>query len=409
MTAGSPRSAADADTESPPDRIATRVADVHAQARRTLAGSAVFAVASPVAAVAPHDTGSWLPLHLLLVGGLLTAISGATQLLAVTWSTAPAPSNRLATAQRWCVLAGALAVAGGRELDAAAVTGIGALAVAVGLALLAVILLGVRRDAATHRFAPAIDAYLAAIACGIAGVGLGAAIATGDPADWWSRLRGAHLTLNVFGLVGLVIAGTLPFFLATQARMKMNARATPARLRAGGGALAAATVLSALGYVVERPGAAGAGLLLYAAGLVVMVAMLPRPGRRQLDWAGPRLVQLAAGVGWWMAATVVLAVHELADAGPGEGPALRALAVGGFAQILVASLAYFGPVLRGGGHQRLAAGFATTRSWPGLAAGNVAAASLLAGRDALAAVVLVAWALDTAARAVWLLLEWDAP
>lgn len=40
---------------------------------------------------------------------------------------------------------------------------------------------------------------------------------------------------------------------------------------------------------------------------------------------------------------------------------LRILVLGGFAQILVASLAYPGPVLRGG-HDRLTAGFAFTRS-----------------------------------------------
>lgn len=395
-------------TTSPPDRIATRVADAHAQARRTLAASGVFAVASPVAAVVPHDTGPWLPLHLLLVGALLAAISGATQLLAVSWSTAPAPSDPLAIGQRWCIVIGAIAVAGGRELDAPAITGTGAAVVGVGLALLAVILLGVRRDAATDRFAPAIETYLAAVACGILGVGLGAAVAAGDPADWWVRLRGAHLALNVFGLVGLVIAGTLPFFVATQARMKMSSRATPARLRAGGGALLAATALTALGHLLERPGLAGIGLLAYAFGLLAVVATLPRPRRRQLDWAGPRLVQLATGLGWWLAATALLALHELADAGPGEVPALRALAVGGFAQILVASLAYFGPVLRAGGHRRLAAGFATTRSWFGLAAGNVAAALLLADREAAAVVVLAAWAFDTAARAARLALGGDA-
>jgi hypothetical protein len=65
-----------------------------------------------------------------------------------------------------------------------------------------------------------------------------------------------------------------------------------------------------------------------------------------------------------------------ADGPGGQGPVLRALAVGGLAQILVASLAYLGPVLRGGGHERLTQGFALTRSWPGLALANVAAACL---------------------------------
>ncbi|HRD99682.1 MAG TPA: hypothetical protein PLV68_00185, partial [Ilumatobacteraceae bacterium] len=58
---------------------------------------------------------------------------------------------------------------------------------------------------------------------------------------------------------------------------------------------------------------------------------------------------------------------------------LQALVIGGFAQILVASLAYLGPVLRGGGHRRLSAGFAITRSWTSLAAGNAAALAALTG------------------------------
>ena len=45
-----------------------------------------------------------------------------------------------------------------------------------------------------------------------------------------------------------------------------------------------------------------------------------------------------------------------------------ALVLGGYVQILVASLAYLAPVLRGGGHVRLSAGFATTRSWLALTA-----------------------------------------
>lgn len=386
-----------------PDRTATRVADAHAQARRTLGVAAAFVVSSPLAAAVPHDTGSWLPLHVFLVGALLSAISGATQLLAVTWSTAPAPPPRLAAAQRWAIAVGALGVAAGRELEVDAVTGAGAALVAVGLALLAAILVGVRRAAGTDRFAPAVDTYLAALACGAVGVALGAVIGAGDPGAWWPRLRGAHLSANAFGLVGLVIAGTLPFFVATQARMKMAPRATPTRVRAHGAALTGAVAAAATGHLLDRPGVAAAGLVGYATVLVLVVTTLPRPRRRQLDWAGPRLLQLGAGIAWWVLATLLLARSWAAGA-PEEAAVLRALAIGGFAQILVASLAYFGPVLRGGGHERLAAGFATTRSWLGLVAGNVAAGALLAGATPLAGAALATWAADTAWRTARLLL-----
>ena len=84
--------------------------------------------------------------------------------------------------------------------------------------------------------------------------------------------------------------------------------------------------------------------------------------------------------------------------------ALQVLVVGGFAQIIVGSLAYLGPVLRGGGHVRLSDGFATTRSATSLVLGNVAPAFLLAGIESIAVAVLVAWAALVAAEAMLLVL-----
>ena len=388
----------------PPDRTTHRVAITQRQARPTLLVAAAFAVAAPVTAVVPHDTGAWLPLHLLLVGALLSAISGATQLLAVTWSAAPAPGDGIVAAQRWSVVLGAVAVASGREADVDAVTGTGALLLGIGLGLLGAILLGIRRRSSVDRFHPAIEAYVLAVGFGVIGMAMGAAIAAGDAGDWWGRLRAAHLAVNVLGLVGLVVAGTLPYFVATQARMKMSRRGGPAQVRASTAVLAVATVVTSGGHLLDRPGVAAVGLLGYAAGLVAVAATLPVPGRRQLRWAGPRLVQLGAGGLWWSAMVVALAVVRLTDATT-ERRVLAALAVGGFAQILVASLAYFGPVLRGGGHQRLTAGFATTASWPGLVLANVAAVALLIDRRAVAVVAAGLWALDTGWRAVRLLTD----
>src|SRR5690606_4995747 len=104
------------------------------------------------------------------------------------------------------VVLGAVAVASGRELDLDAVTGTGALSLGVGLVLLGAILVGIRRRSSVDRFHPAIEAYVAAAAFGAGGIAMGAAIAAGDPGDWWVRLRAAHLAVNVLGLVGLVVA-----------------------------------------------------------------------------------------------------------------------------------------------------------------------------------------------------------
>jgi nitrite reductase (NO-forming) len=376
--------------------VPPRVKTVHAQARRALGLATGFALAAAAAVVVPHRTGAWLPLHLFLVGALLLAISGATRLFTVTWSAGQPRTGAVVTAQRWLVAGGAAGLAAGRELGwPVPIVAAAGSAVTAGLALLAYLLAVEVRTAKVRRFHPATTYYLVAIGFGIAGTVLGAAMVTGG-----SGLRDAHVAVNLLGLVGLVIAGTLPFFVATHARMKMSRRATPERLRANLAWLSSATLVAAL--------AAGAGdgvveavaLVAYAAGLLHLVTLLPRPGRKQLAWAGPRLLQLAAGILWWTGALVVAS----ARAGTGQvafaEPVVIALVIGGYAQILVASLAYLAPVLRGGGHERLASGFATTRSWTALAAANLAALAWVTGQHTVTGVALVMLAADVAQRAV---------
>ena len=375
------------------------MAQAHHQARRSLAVAVAFALAAPAAWLVPHETGAWLPLHLFLVGTMLSAISGATQMLAITWSSAEPPAPGLAAPQRWVLAAGAIAVAAGREADVDALTAAGGVAVAAGLLLLAAILVGIRRTAVTDRYRPAIDVYLTAMAFGIVGVLLGVALGAGAVTDRWLAVRDAHLTVNVFGLVGLVIVGTLPFFVATQARTKMAPAATPARVRGAGAAAAAATAVAAAGHLLEAPLLAATGLGAYVVALGATVALLPRLRRRQLDWAGPRLVQLGAGLAWWAGTTAVLAV-QVATEQRDQSAVLRALAIGGFAQIVASSLAYLGPVVRGGGHRRLSAGFALTGSWLSVAAANVAATAALVDQPRVLAVAVAVWALDSAQRAV---------
>lgn len=375
-----------------------RVAEAQRQARRGLTLAAAFAVAAPLSALVPHDTGSWLPLHLFLVGGVLGAIAAATQFLAVTWSASPPSPAPVAAFQRWCLAVGAGAVAVGREVDDEALITLGAAAVVLSLAALAGLLVHIRRSAVTDRYAPAIEAYLLAFVAGAGGAVLGTLVATGQVGDDYLALRGAHVTTNVYGLVGLVIAGTLPFFAATQVRMKMSPRARPTPVRVVIGVLAATVAISVGGHVADRPGVAAAGLVAHGIGLVGLVTLLPVVGRRQLDWAGARLVQLATGIAWWIGTTFVMAAR-VAE-GTDDGPVLQALVIGGFAQILVASLAYFGPVLRGGGHQQLTAGFALTRSWVSVVAANVAAAAALAELRPLMGACLAIWLADSLWRAI---------
>jgi hypothetical protein len=128
--------------------------------------------------------------------------------------------------------------------------------------------------------------------------------------------------------------------------------------------------------------------------------VLPRPTRRQLRWAGPRLVALWTGGLWWAAAVAITA----SDVARGRGVVfgdqwLLVLVVGGYAQILWGSLAYLLPTLRGGGHEQLARGFAATRSWTSLAAANLAAVAFALDVAGVAAAAIAVWVLETGVRA----------
>ncbi len=380
-----------------------RVRIAQRQARLTLGMAAAFALAAPVAVLIPHRTGWWLPLHLFLVGGLLGAISGAAQLFAVTWAAGPPPSDRQALAQRALIGAGAALLAAGRELHLPdGVAAVGGAAVIAGLVLLAVLLVRTVSGAVQRRFDPALRFYLTGIAAGLAGCAIGVILLLGAHGPTRPRLLAAHVSLNLLGLVGLIVAGTLPFFAATEARTKICPRATSRSQGCLLAWLAGATGTAAIGLLAGRAAVAAAGLAGYAAGLAALTGLLPHLGRKQIGWAGPRLLQLRAGVVWWAAGVALAAIR----AGRGEVPfdhrVLAMIAIGGYAQVLLAALAYLAPVLRSGGHERLTAGFALTRSWPGLVAANLAAAALVAGHARLGTAAIVVWAADSALRALLL-------
>jgi hypothetical protein len=394
------RAADDGDGRDP--ALDGRVAAVHRQVRPTLLLAAGFALAAPVAAVVPHRTGPWLPLHLFLVGALLLAISGATQLFAVTWAAGPPAPDRLVGAQRLLLAGGAAGLALIREFGGSTTLLAGAgSAVAAALALLAVALRGIVRRAVQRRFDVTWRWYRSALAAGGAGVGLGVVLAAAGTTSGagTTAIRDAHVVLNLLGLVGFVIAGTLPSFVATQARMRMSPRAGTGLQDGVRRGLATGLALAAAGGLAGQTRLSGFGLLVYAASLAALAGLLPRPGRRQLRWAGPRLLQLGCGLVWWFGSVLAMAVSLLLGDTLVPQGALLALVVGGYGQILVASLAYLGPVLRGGGHQRLAAGFAATASRWGLVLGNGAALALASGQRGLGATVLALWLLDTAWRA----------
>jgi len=368
----------------------------HAQTRLTVRLALAFVLAA--ATTAAVGSPRWLTLHMFLAGAVVLAISGVSLMLTVTWSAAPAPPGGWATVQRWTIAAGAAGVALGREADApdGAVAVAGAIHLG-GLVLLAVLLVATVRRGVERRFDVAVAAYVAAVTAGTAGVGLGVAMVLDTSTE---AVRAAHLTVNLLGLVGLVVGGTMPFFAATVGRARMAPQATPRRLGVTlawqVSALAAAAVLLA----GSQETAAGVALAAYALGIVATLASLPRPTRRQLTWAGPRLLGLWAGGAWWAVAVTATAVDATADRTVFADRWLVVLVVAGYGQILWGSLAYLLPMLRGGGHERLSEGFATTRSWLGFAAANAAGlTAALAGPGPITAAAVAVWVVDSGWRA----------
>lgn len=377
--------------------MSTRVVDAQTQAARALRLSLAFVVAAGAFALIYHR-GLWVPLHLLFVGGLLLAISGASQLFAVTWSAAPAPSKLVAAAQRWALACGAAAGVIGHEFEGLrALIYIGAGLAAGAVVLLAGVLAFTVSQGSVRRFDPALRFYLVALAFGAAGVGIAPFIPSVE-----SDLRTTHAILNLLGLVGLVITGTLPFFIATEARVKISPRATPVRQAI---LLATMTVSIAVCVISILMGwhlPTALGLFAYGAALLSVITILPRIRRKQLKWAGPRLLQLGVGILCWSGSVFYAGLVVLGGGVPLRGRSAAVLAVGGFLQVLLGSLAYLGPVLRGGGHVRLAEGFSITRSWESLVAVNVAALAMLAGQWLLAGLAVAVALGATVWRSIWL-------
>lgn len=375
------------------------MAEAQRQARASLALAAAFVVAAGVAVAVPGGR-SWVPLHLLLAGGVSLAISGSTLLFTVTWSAGPAPSRTATGLQRGAVALGAAGVVLGRAADLRPLLVGAGLAYAAGLSALAVLLVRVVRRAPERRFDASAAWYVAAAVAGVGGASLGVVVGSGVADRWGGDPRAAHVAVNLLGLVGLTLAGTLPTFAATQLRMRMSRRATPRRLLLllGWQVASVAVVVSSL--LGGWPLPAGVALLSYAAGLVWVVTLLPRPATKQLRWAGPRIAHLATGWCWFVGGIVAAAVAALRGEVVLSTGVAVVIVTCGLGQLLWGSVAYLLPILRGGGGTHLTGAFAATRSWVGVVAANALGVALLARWHGGAVVLGGVWAVDAGYR-VW--------
>jgi hypothetical protein len=228
------------------DEVSTRPAQPHAPGlsgrrcrRRTIAPGAqrpsellrtffaaglCFMLAAAVAAIAYMLSGRewvhWLALHLLLLGGISQLVLGAAQFFTCAFLATDPPPRRLIWAQFGAWNTGLILVAVGVPGGITPLTDLGGALIAVGVALFAAALLGMRRRS-LQRAPWALNWYQASAACLTVGVLLGVLMAR-DTSWPYGSLLGAHLALNLGGWLGTAIVGTLHTFFPslTQTRLR---------------------------------------------------------------------------------------------------------------------------------------------------------------------------------------------
>ncbi len=374
-----------------------RVAASHSIARRSFAAAGVFAfVAVAWSIVVLTRGGSWWgPLHAYVAGTVLFLISGASQMFTITWATSTAPPPWVTRSQRWFLGLGVTGALIGvtRGIDWLVWAGAGAVVVAIAL-LAAAIGITVRRSL-LRRFDLSARFYLLAFATGVLGVTLGAILGSGMASTRYVDLRLVHFHLNLMGLVGMTIIGTLPTFLPTTAHHK----AVSGREAQASWWLAVVGLALIASGVVLPPETIGLGtLVVAAAGATIVggiVGRLWRKGRTRLPF-----IQVTLGVSWLVAWTIVDGVTLITGQIPAMFSAWTLAAVlSGVGQVVGGALAYMVPVLMGpplpDNTTRL-----TSRPWVPLVTANLLGGAALLGLPGLATVAGAVWVADLGRRLV---------
>lgn len=344
----------------------------------------------------------WGPLHSFLAGTVLLAIAGATQLFTITWAAAPAPSPALSAAQRRVTASGVVLVLSGVATATRWAAGTGAVLVIVGIGLLALSLVSAVRRSLLRRYDLASRFYLLALAAGVIGVGLGGAMAVGVAGDHFHGFRIAHARLNLVGMVGFTIIGTLPTILPTFARH----RSVSGREALTGWWLTCAAAGAMTAGVFLGHGVIGVGVITTALALIIVLGgVVVRLGSRGLQ-GRLAYVQVVLGCVWLVAWALVDGARLVAgDLSPPFAGWIGAAVVSGVGQVLLGSLAYLLAVLAGP-PPRLARNLDRTnrRPWIPLTLANGAGLGMVFGIEVLAAPAVAFWVLDFGVRL--LRLEW---
>lgn len=247
--------------------------------------------------------------------------------------------------------------------------GVGAVVTWHGLALLT------QLKAALHaRFNSTVKYYIAASWLLPLGATFGAILAhDGLNASWHGRLLLAHEAVNILGFVGLTVVGTLMTLWPTMLRTKMLPSAVTDSLRALG-VMCAGLAVTVGGALAGLNLLAGAGLVLYAAGLLLVAVLLVRTCRQKkpVEFA---TMSVAAGFTWFILGTLFTAY--LVFTSPFDALPLRSmtpiLVVGFLVQMLLGAMSYLLPARMGGGPKAVRQ---ANREFNRFAAGRVLMANL---------------------------------
>lgn len=372
----------------------TRVVESHNIARAAFLGALFFAIVTIGWALVVLSAGGswWGPMHAFLAGTVLLAISGASQMFTITWSSTRPPSGRTTATQRWLLILGTATMLVGVTVNWDPLTWIGAAAIVASLAVLAFSITGAVRRSLLRRFDLSARFYLAAFGAGIVGVSLGAIIGTGTAGAAFPELRLAHSHLNLIGLVGLTIVGTIPTLLPTTAyRRAVSGREAIVALWLG-----RAGVLL-IGVGIWRSELVGVGTILVGlSGGTILVGILVRlweEGRQKLAF-----LQITAGTIWLVAWAIsdgiqVASTGQMYRFGGWTGAAV----VAGVGQVLLGSVGYLLPVLKGSPFEHSRAVMARW-PWLPLLAANGAGACIAAGWAFGAVAITSTWLVDFGVR-----------
>lgn len=306
----------------------------------------------------------WLLVHLLMLGAVTTAIIvwSAHFTDALTRRQASRASRRAQGGRVAAISLGTATTAAGIMSGTWPITLTGATIVAGTVTWHAIALAGQARKALPSRFSSTIRYYVVAGTLMPFGATLGVLLARESSA----QLQVAHVAVNILGFVGLTVLGTLVTLWPTMLRTRVDDVAERVSRQALI-VLSTAVVGAAGGAVLGLRSLLIAGLLGYAAGVVMMAAPMVRVARVKAPSTFPAL-SVAAGLVWLAVAVVwlmILAVRAQSWEAIVEaiGTITICVTAGFAAQVLLGALTYLIPVVLGGGPTTVRATIAELERW----------------------------------------------